>query len=105
MVNPRDKLPAVAGAAAEATSDPAEKRVEGASRIRAHRDRGPKRDLPRRNGRLIERQLPRAGDVDAESPGVRRIGLLSAEDTRHLVVRCVVPMRIDCGGARLQPDT
>ena len=104
IVNPRHELPAVTGAAAEAVACQPEERVEHASSVRTQRHRRPKRNLPSSIGNgFLEGALPRACDVDAESPGVWCARFVAAENARVLVVRAVVSMRVDRGGARLQP--
>jgi hypothetical protein len=62
-------------------------------------------DLARRgDDSLIERGLPRAHDIDAETPRLRCVGFGSTDDAGGLIVRRVVPVRVDRRRARLEPD-
>ena len=54
---------------------------------------------------FVERAFPRARDVDAETPGRRGARFVAAENAGVFVVRTVVAMRVDRGGARLQPHS
>src|SRR2546426_5140298 len=105
VMDPRHVLPAVAGLAPEAEAHEAQQQVEHAAPVGAHHDGRAQRHLARAwRRRRVERALPRRGHVDAEAPGVGRPGLGAAEDARGLVVGRVVAVRVDGGGAHLQPD-
>src|SRR3954454_19553672 len=102
MVNPRHELPAVTGTAPEPVAGEPEERVEHATQVRAQRHCRPKCNLPSSFGDgLFEGVLPRPCDVNAEPPGVWSARFVAAENARVLVIRTVVSMRIDSGGARL----
>ena len=105
VVNPRHELPAVTGTAAEAVACQAEERVEHASSVRTQRHRRPKRNLPssdRSTASSKARSHARATSM-LNRQELGAFGSLAAENARVLVVRTVVSMRIDRGGARLQP--
>src|SRR5262249_37821281 len=87
------------------TTDEPEQYVEDPASVGAHRHRRPEQHLASvGNDGLVGGLLPRLGNVDAESPGVRRVGLCAAENAARLVVRRVVAVCVDRGGARLKPD-
>src|SRR2546426_11821959 len=105
VMSPRDVLPAVAGLAPEAEAHEAQQQVEHAAPVGAHHDGRAQRHLARAwRRRRVERALPRRAYADAEAPRVGRSGLGAAEDARGLVVGRVVAVRVDGGGAHLQPD-
>src|SRR5262249_8694850 len=54
--------------------------------------------------RLVACALPRARNVNAEPPRIRRTRLRAPEEAGSFVVRRVESMRIDSRRARLQPD-
>src|SRR5436190_12619206 len=105
IVHPGDVLASVTRLAAEPATDETEQNVEDAPAVGAHDHRRPHGDLsrPRRRG-SGKFPFPRASDVDAETPRVRHVWLVAAEDATMLVVRRVVTMRIDRRRAGLQPD-
>src|SRR4051812_15592704 len=104
MVNPRHELPSVTGTAAEAAAYQAEERVEHASSVRTQCHCRSKRNLPSSiHTCFFEGALPRSCDVNAESPGVWCVGFMATENARVLVVRMVVPVRINRRRACLQP--
>src|SRR3954463_2126460 len=87
--------------------DEAQKNVEGAAGVRTHdngrtqKDEASSRVWRGSSGRF----LPRAGDVDGKAPCLGHAGFVAPENTRKLVIRGVVAVRVNSGGARLEPNT
>src|SRR6266446_2013065 len=104
VVNPRHELATVSRAPAETPTDEPQQRVENAPAVGAHHHRRSEgHPAGARKRRLAERALPGFHDFDAETPRLGRARLLPTDDAGRLVVGRVVSVRIEGGGAGLQP--
>ena len=105
VVNPRHVLPPVPSPPTQPVAHEIEQHIERAAGLRTHDDRGTELHLAReRKVDGIDRALPCSSDLDAEAPCLRNIGLIATEDS-ILIVRGIVAVRIDRGGAGLQPES
>src|ERR1700675_2596954 len=91
--------------ATEAEANELEKCGKDSAVIRAHDHRGTHHDRARfrQLSGLAHRRFPSFRDVDAKPPGRWRIHLVSADNARKFIVRCVKTMGVDRRRACLQP--
>src|SRR5262245_33005200 len=104
VMNPRDVLAPVAGASTETAAHQAEQRVEDSTPIGAHDHGRTHQDAPRvRDARRVARTFPVLRDLDAEMPRGRRTRFVTADLSGCLIVGGIEAVRVDRGGAGLQP--
>src|SRR5262245_8075708 len=100
LMNPGNKLTAIAGWTTDSSTDQSQKRIEYTAWIRAQRHCRAKLDLPR-IGRLdfIDGAFPSGSDFNTKRPCIRpcirRSRFITAKNPGFLVIRRIVPVCIN----------